>query len=97
MARKKEPTQPALEDVEFGEKTQVEIWADRFIVIGDTHIPHSIRGMKDRFSDLMNNTDKRFVALTNVTVYSTPEKILWQGDFLLVNKGSVVLAKVLKE
>lgn len=97
MARKKEPIPPQLEDVEFGEKTQAEIWTDRFIVIGDTHMPHSIRGVKDRFSDLMNNKDKRFVALTDVTVYSAPEKILWQGKFLLVNKGSVVLAKILKE
>jgi hypothetical protein len=54
MARKTEPVMTELEDVELGEKTKIEVWTDRVLIVGDAHIPHSIRGVWDRLSDLLN-------------------------------------------
>ena len=56
-----------------------------------------IRGLKDRLSDLLNHPEKSFLALTNVTLSSLSKRRLWRGDFLVVNKSSIVLVKILKE
>jgi len=97
MARKTKPAITELEDVELGEKTQIEVWTDRVLLVGEAHIPHSIRGMKDRLSDLLNQPGKPFLALTDVTISSVSKRRLWRGDFLAVNKASIVLVKILKE
>ena len=97
MTRKTPPVITELEDVELGEKTKIEVWTDRVLIVGDAHIPHSIRGLKDRLSDLLNRPGKSFLSLTNVTLYSLSKRRLWRGDFLLVNKPSIVLVKILKE
>jgi hypothetical protein len=97
MARKTKPVITELEDVELGEKTQIEVWTDRVLIVGDAHIPHSIRGLKDRLSDLLNQPGKSFLALTDVTISSLSKRRLWRGDFLVVNKSSIVLVKILRE
>ena len=97
MAQMTKPVMTELEDVELGEKTKIEVWTDRVLIVGDAHIPHSIRGLKDRLSDLLNRPGKSFLSLTNVTLYSLSKRRLWRGDFLLVNKPSIVLVKILKE
>jgi hypothetical protein len=84
-------------DVEFGGKTRVEIWTDQFIIVGDAHAPHSIRGTKRRLSDLLNDPTRPFLPITDVTVFSLQRRRLWRGEFLAVNKASVVLVKALKE
>ena len=97
MAQMTKPVITELEDVELGEKTQIEVWTDRVLIVGDAHIPHSIRGLKDRLSDLLNQPGKPFLALTDVTISSLSKRRLWRGDFLVVNKSSIVLVKILKE
>jgi hypothetical protein len=97
MTRKSKPVVAEFEDVELGEKTKVEVWTDRVLIVGDVHIPHSIRGVKDRLSDLLNQPGKSFLALTSVTLSSLSKRRLWRGDFLAVNKPSIVLVKILKE
>lgn len=97
MARKTEPVVAEFEDVELGEKTKIEVWTDRVLIVGDAHIRHSIRGVKDRLSDLLNQPGKPFLALTDVTLSSLSKRRLWRGDFLAVNKSSIVLVKILKE
>jgi len=97
MARKTKPVMTALEDVEMGEKTKIEVWTDRVLLVGDAHIPHSIRGVKDRLSDLLNQPGKPFLAMTDVTLFSLSKRQLWRGDFLVVNKSAIVLVKILKE
>ena len=97
MTRKTPPVMTELEDVELGEKTKIEVWTDRVSIIGDAHIPHSIRGVKDRLSDLLNQPGKSFLALTDVTLSSLNKRRLWRGDVLVVNKSSIVLVKILKE
>ena len=97
MAQMTKPVMTELEDVELGEKTKIEVWTDRVLIVGDAHIPHSIRGVKDRLSDLLNQPRKPFLALTNVTISSLSKRRLWRGDFLVVNKSSILLVKILKE
>ena len=97
MARKTKPMMTELEDVELGEKTKIEVWTERVLIVGDAHIPHSIRGVKDRLSDLLNQPGKSFLALTDVTLSSLNKRRLWRGDVLVVNKSSIVLVKILKE
>ena len=97
MARKNEEVMPRFEDVEPGDKTRVEVWTDRFLIVGEAHAPHSIRGTRDRLSDLLNQQSKPFLPLTGVTLYSLSKKRLWRGEFLVVNKSSIVLVKALKE
>jgi hypothetical protein len=53
--------------------------------------------VKDRLSDLLNQPGKSFLALTDVTLSSLSKRRLWRGDFLVVNKSSIVLVKILKE
>ena len=97
MGRKTKPGMTELEDVEPGEKTKIEVWTDRVLIVGDAHIPNSIRGVRDRLSDLLNQPGKSFLALTDVTLSSLSKRRLWRGDFLAVNKASIVLVKILKE
>ena len=97
MARKTESVMTELEDVELGEKTKIEVWTDRVLLVGDAHIPHTIRGVKDRLSDLLNQPGKPFLSLTDVTISSLSKRRLWRGDFLVVNKASIALVKILKE
>ena len=97
MTKKTKPVMIALADVELGNKTKIEVWTDRVLIVGDAHIPHSIRGMKDRLSDLLNQQGKSFLSLTGVTLSSLSKRRLWRGDFLAVNKSSIVLVKILKE
>jgi hypothetical protein len=94
---KTKPVMTEFEDVELGEKTKIEVWTDRVLLVGEAHIPHTIRGVKDRLSDLLNQPGKPFLALTDVTISSVSKRRLWRGDFLVVNKSSIVLVKILKE
>ena len=97
MVKKRAVEMPALEDVEPGDKSRVEIWTDRCLIVGDAHVPHSIRGTKSRLSDLLNQSGKPFIPLTDVTLQSPNKKQLWRGAFLLLNKASIILVKVIKE
>ena len=97
MTKKTKPVMIELADVELGKKTKIEVWTDRVLIVGDAHIPHSIPGMKDRLSDLLNQPGKSFLSLTDVTISSLSKRRLWRGDFLVVNKASIVLVTILKE
>lgn len=97
MARTTKPGMTAFEDVEPGEKTKIEVWTDRVLLVGEAHIPHTMRGVKDRLSDLLNQPGKPFLALTDVTLFSLSKRQLWRGEFLVVNKAAIVLVKILKE
>ena len=76
---------------------QVEIWTERYRILGNLHIPQ--RGSyKGRLSDLLNKQDTPFLALTDVTLCSLiAGDVVWQGEFLAVNKGSIVLVQAIKE
>jgi uncharacterized protein DUF6812 len=86
-----------LEDVEPAAKTRVEVWTDRFLIRAEAHVSAAIKGSRQRISDLLNDQAKAFLPLTNVTLYTTAKKKVWAGDFLAINKASIVLVKALNE
>ena len=75
---------------------RVEIWTEQYRLLGDVSAVIS-GGKKGRFSDVLNEPGRPFLALSNVTLSSLDGKDLWGGDFLAVNKAAVVLAKVIVE
>ncbi|MBZ0169339.1 hypothetical protein MELA_00734 [Candidatus Methylomirabilis lanthanidiphila] len=75
-----------------GQKTQVEIWTERYRIIGTTIIP-SGAGHSWRFSDILNKPDRPFLPLTEVTIFSLDGgNLLWQGHSMTISKSFVVLA-----
>ena len=80
-----------------GGKAQVEIWTERYRIIGKLHIPPG-GAYRGRLSDFLNREDTAFLSLTEVTVSSLEaEDVLWQGEFLALNKGSIVLVKAIDD
>jgi hypothetical protein len=100
MARKKPLPIESVSEVEaFGavSTSRVEVWTDRHRIVGDLHVPTFGEGAKWRVSDVLNQRDKSFLSLSNVSVYASNTKKVWQGAFLAVNKNSIILLKALKE
>ena len=76
-----------------GESTrQVEFWTERYRITGKVYTPVGA-GHSWRFSDILNKADRSFIPVCDVTVYSLETKeIVWRGDFLAINKVSIILA-----
>jgi hypothetical protein len=76
---------------------QVEIWTERYRIQGSLHIPQK-GSYKGRLSDLLNKQDTPFLAVTDVTLCSLiASDVVWRGEFLAVNKSSIVLVQAVKE
>lgn len=96
-------------EVGEGSTSRLEIWTDRYRIMGNTHLP-TWGSYTKRASDLLNDEGRPFLALTDVTLSSLDgveggggaskrgktQNLLWRGDFLLVNKASIVLVKVIE-
>lgn len=75
---------------------RVEIWTDRYRLVGNIHIP--VTGYKARLSDVLNEEKRPFLALTDVSLYTlNGGEPLWRGGFLALNKASVILVKAIAE
>ena len=76
-----------------GESTrQVEFWTERYRITGKVYTPVGA-GHSWRFSDILNKADRSFIPVCDVTVFSLETKeIVWRGDFLAINKVSIILA-----
>jgi len=82
-------------EVNEGSTSRLEIWTDRYRIIGNAHLP-TWGGYTKRASDFLNDEGKPFLSLTDVTLSSLDgQDPLWRGDFLLVNRASIVLVKVI--
>lgn len=76
--------------VEF--RRNVEFWTERYRIIGQIYAPTGA-GRSWRFSDILNKADRSFIPVCDVTVFSlNTNEIVWQGDFLALNKVFIVLA-----
>lgn len=95
--RRLEIDESLVENFGSSSKSRVEIWTDRHRFVGDLHVPALGEGAKLRVSDVLNQRDKAFLPLSDVVIYSNRGRKLWQGDFLALNKGSIILLKALKE
>ncbi len=86
-----------VENFAANSRSRVEIWTDQHRIVGDLHGPTFGEGAKWRVSDVLNQADRAFVALSDVTLSTSRGRKLWHGDFLAVNKHSIVLLKALQE
>ena len=76
---------------------KVDIWTERYRIQGSLHIPQK-DGYKGRLSDLLNKHDTTFLSLTDVMLCSlTTGDVVWRGEFLAVNKSSIVLVQAVNE
>jgi hypothetical protein len=93
------PQEPELllENFSASSKSRVEIWTEQHRIVGDLHVPAFGEGAKLRVSDVLNQRDRDFLALSNVTLSTKAGRKLWQGHFLAVNKGYIILLKALRE
>ncbi len=78
-------------------KSRVEIWTEQHRIVGDLHVPTFGEGAKWRVSDVLNQPDRTFLSLSDVSLSTSKGRKLWHGDFLAVNKHSIVLRKALRE
>jgi hypothetical protein len=86
-----------VENFTANSKSRVEIWTDQHRIVGDLHVPTFGEGAKWRVSDVLNQQERAFVALSDVTLSTSKGRKLWYGDFLAVNKRSIILLKALQE
>ncbi len=93
MPERQAEVQLDVEEKESFEVVPVEVWTERYIISGSVHIPTIIKGVEVRVSDFLSLPARQFVALTDVTLSSVDGQRLWQGDFLSINKNSIVLFK----
>lgn len=69
-----------------------EFWTARYRITGKIYTPAGA-GHSWRFSDILNKADRAFIPVCDVTVFSLDtNEIVWQGDFLALNKVFIVLA-----
>ena len=82
-----------------GRTVEVEVMTETYRIRGSLFIPLAGEGgYGSRLSDFLNNRDRHFLALTNVTVEVLPEpEMTWQAPFLAVNKSVVAMVRALKE
>jgi len=70
-----------------GEKATVSIETMKYRISGKVFVRWNLR-----LSDLLNETPKAFLVLTDVQVFLlTDHAILYEKDFLAVNKNSIIL------
>jgi hypothetical protein len=82
-----------------GKRVEVEIHTDTYVIRGILFIPMADKGgYASRLSDLLNNPEKQFLALTDVKVemIANPES-KWNAPFLGVNKTVVTMVRAIKE
>ena len=82
-----------------GKRIEVEIQTDTFKIRGTLFVPLAGEGgYSSRLSDFLNNSDKRFLALTHVKVEALPEpEAKFEAPFLALNKSVVTMVKAIKE
>lgn len=81
-----------------GKTVEVEIWTDGHRIQGKVFVPTKDRPYQSRLSDYLNDTQRTFIPVTQVKLSTlNGDKILWEGGFLAVNKGSIRMVRVLDE
>ncbi len=82
-----------------GRTAEVEILTEAYRMKGTLFIPLSGQGgYRSRLSDLLNNPDKQFLSITDVSVEVMPEPaIKWKAPFLAINKNIVTMVRAIRE
>ena len=82
-----------------GKRVEVEILTDTYKIRGTLFVPLAAKdGYSSRLSDFLNNPDKAFLALTDVSVEALPDPDMkWNAPFLAVNKSVITLVRAIRE
>ena len=82
-----------------GKRVEVEILTDTYKIRGTLFVPLAGKdGYSARLSDFLNNPEKAFLALTNVSVEALPDpEMKIEAPFLAVNKSVVSIVRAIKE
>lgn len=97
MARRATPSKPETRIIE------VELWTtDGHRIKGKLFVPLGTPGpdgaYKGRLSDYLNDPDRTFIPVTAVTLSNLDgHGVLWQGDFLALNKSTITMVRAIKE
>lgn len=84
-----------------GKRVEVEMFTDKFNIRGTVFVPATGKAAytyASRLSDLLNDSEKQFLALTNVkaTALSDPSET-WEAPFIAVNKHVVTMVREIIE
>jgi hypothetical protein len=87
------------ETIYKGKRVEVEIHTDTYKIRGTLFVPMADKGgYASRLSDLLNNPEKQFLALTDVNVeVITESQSKWDAPFLAFNKSAVTMVRAIKE
>ena len=82
-----------------GKRVEVEILTDTYKIRGTLFIPLAGEGgYGSRLSDLLNNSEKQFLALTNVKAEALPDlNEKWEAPFMGVNKNTITMVRTIKD
>ena len=81
-----------------GKTIEVEIWTDGHRIQGKVFIPTKDRPYQSRLSDYLNDAERAFIPVTRVRLSTlNGNEVLWEGEFLAVNKNSIKMVRVIEE
>ena len=82
-----------------GKRIEVEILTGTYKIRGTLFVPLAGEGgYGSRLSDLLNNADKQFLALTNMKAEALPDaNEKWEAPFMGVNKDAITMVRAIKE
>jgi len=84
-----------METWETGRGQRVEVWTEKYRLIGHIVLPDGVGGSA-RLSDVINNPNRMFLPLLRVSMYRRgDDQIISQHDFLLVNRASIEILRPL--
>ena len=79
-----------------GKGQRVEVWTDKYRLVGQVYVPQLVSGGIARLSDVVNDPTRHFIPLTRVAMYRRgDDQVLAEYEFLLLNRASIELIRPL--
>ncbi len=79
-----------------GKAQRVEVWTDKYRLVGHVYVPQVIGGGMARLSDVINEVNRHFIPLTRVAMYRRgDDQVVAEEEFLLVNRASIEIIRPL--
>ena len=79
-----------------GKGQRVEIWTDKYRLVGHAYVPQVIGGGTARLSDILNDPNRHFLPLTRVAMYRRgDDQVVAQEEFLLLSRASIEIIRPL--
>ena len=79
-----------------GKGQRIEIWTDKYRLVGHVYVPQVTGGGTARLSDVINDPNRHFLPLTRVAMYRRgDDQALVEHEFLLVSRASIEMIRPL--